>query len=680
MDARTALRRLSLLTCLVFCLVCLRTAQAATGPWTFLTPTPTGNTINDAYSPDGGATIYHVGDGGLILKQVGSVFTPMESGTTAPLKGIAGSGPSDIWAVGGSNLATSNADPIRSVLLHFDGTSWTATTPPTWSGFPDLFPMADVWVSATGQAWAVTELSGSVVKWNAGSAKWEFEELSDPTHILVNWPVLRGIFGFADNDVYAVGSYGTILHRNATGWSPMVQFENESSSISFNLLRCAWGPDADHVFVSGNSGQLYRLVPSASSDWVKINEGGFIFTAYDLASMYGTGPDDIWFVGSGGVIRRWHGVANDLTVYDDTTGKSRTSIIPITGGAYHLSGDYGLLETMNGSTAARTTLGSPATITAPWKTPAFAGKLWLSPIWTTASLGLASWDGGKLTRHPISGLSGDIYVTAFKAFSPSDFWLSGLDQNSLPFLLRGNGTNWASWLPPGVSGSMGVIDVAQTSTGGYALIQAAGSTTGMPCIVGAQYMECPYSEGADAYLYTALAGGAAGDVYAVGQGGRLARWHDGAWSVSVIDANGDNLNAIAAGPNMLVAVGANGSAHYSTDGASWQTVTGITRLEPSGGYSMYDFTAVTHAGDGMFWAVLTSPSHWTDGGKSSLYRIENGQATLIQGGYTNILNGLAVAAGQQAVFAAGDMGVVMTTNANFKETGNSLPFLFLLLQ
>lgn len=669
------------LTLLVF-LVCVLLfpihAWSATGPWTFLAPTPTGNTLNDAYSPDGGTTIYHVGDGGLILKQVGTTFTVMDSGTTAPLKGIAGSGPTDIWAVGGSHLSASNTDPIRSVLLHFDGATWTATTPPTWSGFPDLYPMADVWVSATGQAYAVPESASTVAKWNASGAVWEFETVTDPEHILVNWPTLKSIFGFADNDIYAVGSYGSILHRDNTGWSPLVQFENTSSSTSFNLLRCIWGPDADHVYASGNSGQLYRLIPSQSASWDKINDGGFLFTAYDLSAMAGTGADDIWLVGIGGVIRRWTGVVNDLAVYDDTSGKTRTSIIGIGSGAYHLAGASGLLERMDGSTGARTSYGVPVTATTNWKAVGFNGSLWLAPPRTDATTGVSTWSDGVLTQHPIAGIGSDVAVTAFKVFSATDMWFSGVsDSNRI--LLRGDGTTWTAWQPPGTGGSMVVQDVVKTAGGGYALIQYSYSTVGLPCVVGSDMLYCPLSEGQDAYRYAALGAAPNGDVYAVGQGGRVARWHNAQWGVTVIGENGDDLYAVAAGPAMLVAVGANGCAFYSTDGTTWKAVAGAPRHDPIDGTPLYDFTAVVYAGSDVFWAVLTSSSHWTDGGTSSLYRIQNGQATLVQGGFTSPLNALTAASDRQAVFAAGASGVIMTTNAHFTQTGNALPAMLLLL-
>ncbi len=679
MEARTAFRRLTLLFCLSLVLAGGQAAFAATGPWTFLTPTPTGNTLYDAYSPDGGGVVYHVGDGGLILKQTGTTFTVMDTGTTAPLRGIHGSGPNDIWAVGGSSAAPTSSDPLRSVLLHFDGSVWTATTPPVWTYFTDLYPMEKVWVADDGQAFAVSNSSSLPAKWNAVSSKWEFEDVADPQGKLVNYETLYDIFGFSAQDVYAVGTYGTILHRDASGWSAMVQFENSSSSTSFNLLQSVWGPDADHVFTGGNFGQLYRLMPSQSPDWAQVNPMGGLFSSNSINAMAGSGPDDIWMVGLAGVIRRWTGAIDNLENHDDATGKGRLGILPVDAGAYQTDGLGGLMEHMDGATAARTNLNVPVQTANAWKAVGFGGKLWLAPAWSGAAIGVSSFSRGKLTSHPIEGIGASVTVTAFKVFSRSDFWYSGYDGDGGLVLLRGDGTNWSSWLPPGSFGSMAVSDVVKTPSGEYAIIQYAYSSTGMPCVVGSEALQCPSSQGADAYLYAALAAAENGDVYAVGKGGRLARWSGGQWNFSVIGENGDDLYAAAAGPDMLVAAGANGAAFYSTDGAAWSPVTGIERIEPIGGTPLYDFTSVVHAGGGVFWATLTRPTKWIDGGVSSLYRIQNGHAELVQGGFTNPINSLAAASGQDAVFAAGEGGVIMTTNASYKETGISPPFLLLLL-
>lgn len=63
------------------------------------------------------SNIFAVGFGGKILRYNGASWSPMTSPATRPLLRVAGSGPSDVWAVG------------DSVLVHFDGNSWTVQDP-----------------------------------------------------------------------------------------------------------------------------------------------------------------------------------------------------------------------------------------------------------------------------------------------------------------------------------------------------------------------------------------------------------------------------------------------------------------------------------------------------------------------------------------------------------------------
>jgi hypothetical protein len=121
---------------------------------------------------------------------------------------------------------------------------------------------------------------------------------------------------------------------------------------------------------------------------------------------------------------------------------------------------------------------------------------------------------------------------------------------------------------------------------------------------------------------------------------------------------------------MVVAVGENGAAFYSTNGTTWSPVAGISRVAPpEPGYPLQWFSSIVHAGEGVFWAALNTSSRYTDGGKASLYRIHNGAGQLVEGGFSSPVNGLAASAAQNAVFAVGDNGSVMTTNPAFKEVG-----------
>ncbi|MEF3698305.1 hypothetical protein [Desulfolutivibrio sp.] len=665
---------------MALCVFCGLTSLAAAQTWSFLAPSPTGNTINDAYSPDGGTTTYLVGDGGVILKRTGTTVTFMTSGTNSPLKGIYGRSATDIWAVGGNEATAEATDPSRSVLLHFNGAAWSSTTPPTVLNWDGYYTMADVWVSSTGAAYAVSR-NGGPAKWNAAQSKWIFEEVTDPLGVVTQWGFqLQSIFGFSDSDIFAVGSYGTVLRRDATGWTVMAQLET-GGSMSFNLLQAVWGPDADNVFASGNSGQIYRLKRSVSTSWVQVNTGGGFLDGYDLSAISGSGPNNIWFVGLAGVIRQWVGASNALVNRDDPTGKARHAIVPGASGSYLLGGDYGLMESMNGTTGARQTLNTPAVVTTNMQSVAFSDRLWLAPQWTNAGIGIYAWNGGRMTAHPIAALGETCLTRSFKAFSASDIWLSVYDYaTTYGATLRGNGFSWTAWTPPGGVGNFPpLLDVVKTASGGYAVLQDANGQ-GNPCMVGSEFMTC-LDAGADSYLYLGMAASPSGDVHAVGKGGKVALWRSGAWTTSTVGSNGDDLTAVAATTNMLVAVGANGAAFYSTNGTAWSPVSGIPRVAPpEEGYPLYTFSSIVHAGGGVFWAALNTSSRYTDGDKASLYRIQNGVGQLVQGGFSSPINGLAASIGQSAVFAAGDNGAILTTNPAFTEVaGESIPPMLLLL-
>ncbi len=74
----------------------------------------TGGTLYGVWGSSS-SNIFAVGAGGRILKYNGSSWSAMNSPTNRALARVAGSGPSDVWAVG------------DSVLIHYDGTSWTST-------------------------------------------------------------------------------------------------------------------------------------------------------------------------------------------------------------------------------------------------------------------------------------------------------------------------------------------------------------------------------------------------------------------------------------------------------------------------------------------------------------------------------------------------------------------------
>jgi hypothetical protein len=159
------------------------------GEWTFET-LPGNVRLNDIYAVGGSAIA--VGEAGVILRrdETTGTWVAMESPTLSDLNAVAGSSPSDVWAVGADGVA-----------LRFDGTVWsqvdTGVSVALWALFA---PTSDA-VFAAGN-------NGVALRWNGEI--WE----SLPTGVANNLYALHGV---SAANVWAVGNRGTALQYKQTG-------------------------------------------------------------------------------------------------------------------------------------------------------------------------------------------------------------------------------------------------------------------------------------------------------------------------------------------------------------------------------------------------------------------------------------------------------------------------------
>lgn len=64
---------------------------------------------------------------------------------------------------------------------------------------------------------------------------------------------LNDIFGFDDNDIFAIGKHGTILHYNGKSW------EEQKSRITSKLTQI-WGKSRNNIYIVGDHGTILHLV------------------------------------------------------------------------------------------------------------------------------------------------------------------------------------------------------------------------------------------------------------------------------------------------------------------------------------------------------------------------------------------------------------------------------------
>jgi Big-like domain-containing protein len=265
-------------------------------------------------------------------------FTPSNSGTTLSLLEVWGSADADVFATGGLKSVGDNAAPIihfdgqawstqllntmefRALsgsgslgayagggefvtpcgqfssgasiarLLHYDGTSWQPA-----AGFsPECNAgVRGLWVGSTsavatgsgGDPLNRGPLSGRI--WRLVGGVWERELVGDPL------TSLQGVWGVSDDDIYAVGLAGLVMHFDGTSWTPI------ATGNDLNM-ESVWASSATDVFAVGASG---RIIHFDGNGWTIQNSG----TTENLGEVYGNSPTNVFAVGRNGTILHYDG-------------------------------------------------------------------------------------------------------------------------------------------------------------------------------------------------------------------------------------------------------------------------------------------------------------------------------------------------------------------------------------
>jgi len=96
---------------------------------------------------------------------------------------------------------------------------------------------------------------------------------------------LNAITGTAADDVWIVGTKGTVLHGSGTSFAPVPAGTDES-------LFSVWSPARDNVWISASSAPLHGSAKVPGSTWNPSGAtGGRIWT------VWGSSADDVWLAG-----------------------------------------------------------------------------------------------------------------------------------------------------------------------------------------------------------------------------------------------------------------------------------------------------------------------------------------------------------------------------------------------
>jgi hypothetical protein len=225
----------------------------------------------------------------------GTTTEPVWQAVTSPagttqLRDLWGTSAGDIWAVG-----------PRDRMLRWDGSAWSPVTVATGA----MNGMYSVWGASPNAYWAGGDIVGAVLHWNGSS--WSQVPTPRPsgTHPDYDQFVIMDLWGFAANDVWAVGEFGKVLHWNGSAWTPAnpLRFASATDPTYIESPYGVWGSSPNEVWAVGTHASIWRW---NGSNWTRV-PNGLSPTNDGLKAVWGTASNDVWAMGDRGLALHWNG-------------------------------------------------------------------------------------------------------------------------------------------------------------------------------------------------------------------------------------------------------------------------------------------------------------------------------------------------------------------------------------
>jgi len=225
--------------------------------------------LNEIWGAEDG-TLFVVGDSGTVLRYDGEAWQIADTPTSSPFLGIWGTGPTDVWAVGGKYVG------------HYDGVEWTFE----YQGY--YYSLHDVWGSAPG----------NYVAANSHYSGWDFLHFAGGVWTGKSAPGYNyySVGACSADEIWGSGSNGLVVYAGSQ-WSLSV-LDMWATSYSLRALNCA----VDKMYAVGESGAIRRL---EQEKWVEESSP----TIHHLNEVVDGGEHGVFAVGDAGtVLRRKNGL------------------------------------------------------------------------------------------------------------------------------------------------------------------------------------------------------------------------------------------------------------------------------------------------------------------------------------------------------------------------------------
>jgi len=434
-----------------------------------------------------------------------------------------------------------------------------------------------VWGSSDNDVWAVGD-SGALVHFVGGQYKPVVSPTANPLH---------GLWGSGPNDIYAVGDRATVLHYDGQTWSRLPIAGGETG---IGALNSVWGAGPDSVWIVGADGVVLHR---SGGTLTRVNHGA---TTSLLLSVWGTG-NSVYAVGGGGTLLTYDGTTWSASVISGGTALEYLTAITGTDAdnifVASLNGQSSIIRRFHGGS-----WGSVSTCTdvPPPDPPVLCGPASPAGIYTLWAKGsdvfaagdvlytdtmnrdlthrhgtVKRWDGSKFIDMPQPGAPAVGYYGVWGS-SATNLFLVGLSGT----IVRFDGTNFTSTSPvdnlTGVAAPM--VGIAGSSSNSLTAVGDWGTTLRWN---GTQWSSIPSNvhihfrgiSGTSENLWSV-----AQDPTAVGNREFIYQFQGNGWTSIIPPTNDELLNIWVSGNSGFV-VGANDTL-LRRSGNSWSTIVGVT--------------------------------------------------------------------------------------------------------
>ena len=229
------------------------------------------------------------------------------SGVTADLRGVSGSAPDDVWAVG----EKTNPANDGTLIEHWNGTSWTAAAPAT--GEAAGSGLAAVSADSPSDAWAVGSFGGVnagaqgalIEHWNGSSWSVVKGAKKTPKAEGIKSVGLSAVDALSSSDVWVLGSVDVhqeqgakqqfVEHFNGSEWSIVKTVRPKAGG---GRLAAISGSSAENVWAVGESAPT-AIQHWNGEEWSAVPESELPAGTAALTGVAALSATDVWVVGHG---------------------------------------------------------------------------------------------------------------------------------------------------------------------------------------------------------------------------------------------------------------------------------------------------------------------------------------------------------------------------------------------